>query len=95
MRRHDLNTTAARPRLDLHVEEEPRPVELNLLPGTEADMGPGDEWPGLLEKIRAADILAISTPMTSDSRFRRRAARTGTARPCRAGISKTSTRCRK
>lgn len=39
-----------------------RCVDLNLLPGTEADMGPGDEWPQLLEKIRAADILVVSTP---------------------------------
>ncbi|MCV7381170.1 flavodoxin [Mycobacterium alsense] len=42
--------------------EKVRCVDLNLLPGTEADMGPGDEWPGLLEKIRAADILVVSTP---------------------------------
>lgn len=42
--------------------EKVRCVDLNLLPGTEADMGPGDEWPDLLEKIMAADILVISTP---------------------------------
>jgi multimeric flavodoxin WrbA len=42
--------------------EKVRCVDLNLLPGTEADMGPGDEWPQVLEKIRAADILVVSTP---------------------------------
>lgn len=40
-----------------------RCVDLNILPGVEADMGRGDEWPGLLEKIKAADILVISTPI--------------------------------
>jgi multimeric flavodoxin WrbA len=42
--------------------EKVRCVDLNLLPGTDADMGPGDEWPALLEKITASDILVISTP---------------------------------
>lgn len=39
-----------------------RCVDHSLLPGVEADMGPGDEWPAILEKIVAADILVISTP---------------------------------
>lgn len=39
-----------------------RCVDLTLLPGVQADMGPGDEWPALLEKIKAADILVISIP---------------------------------
>ncbi len=42
--------------------EKVRCVDLALLPGVEADMGPGDEWPGLLAKIRAADIVVMSTP---------------------------------
>lgn len=42
--------------------EKVRCVDVNLLPGVEADMGPGDEWPELLEKINAADILVVSTP---------------------------------
>jgi multimeric flavodoxin WrbA len=42
--------------------EKVRCVDLNLLPGVEADMGAGDDWPGLLEKIKAADIVVISTP---------------------------------
>ncbi|OBG72427.1 MULTISPECIES: flavodoxin family protein [unclassified Mycobacterium] len=39
-----------------------RCVDLALLPGTEADMGPGDEWPALLDRIKRADILVLSTP---------------------------------
>jgi multimeric flavodoxin WrbA len=39
-----------------------RAVDLTLLPGVEANMGDGDEWPKLREKISAADILVISTP---------------------------------
>jgi multimeric flavodoxin WrbA len=42
--------------------EKVRCVDFNLLPGVEADMGPGDQWPELLEKIRAADIVVVSTP---------------------------------
>jgi multimeric flavodoxin WrbA len=39
-----------------------RAVDLNLLPGVEADMGDRDEWPKVREKLLAADILVISTP---------------------------------
>ncbi|MGE2714758.1 flavodoxin family protein [Mycolicibacterium litorale] len=39
-----------------------RCVDHSLLPGVDADMGPGDEWPAILEKIVAADILVVSTP---------------------------------
>jgi multimeric flavodoxin WrbA len=39
-----------------------RCVDHAILPGVEADMGPGDEWPAILEKIVAADILLIATP---------------------------------
>ncbi|KUI22317.1 flavodoxin family protein [Mycobacterium sp. GA-2829] len=42
--------------------ESVRCVDHNLLPGVEADMGDGDEWPAILEKIVAADILVIATP---------------------------------
>jgi multimeric flavodoxin WrbA len=42
--------------------EKVRCVDLALLPGVEADMGPGDEWPALLTKIKAADIVIVSTP---------------------------------
>ncbi len=37
-------------------------MDLALQPGVEADMGPGDEWPALLEKITPADIVVLSTP---------------------------------
>ncbi|KUI38405.1 flavodoxin [Mycobacterium sp. IS-1496] len=39
-----------------------RCVDHALHPGVEADMGPGDEWPAILEKIVAADIVVVSTP---------------------------------
>jgi multimeric flavodoxin WrbA len=39
-----------------------RAVDLTLLPGVEANMGDGDEWPQLREKLLAADILVMSTP---------------------------------
>ena len=42
--------------------ESVRCVDHNLLPGVEADMGPGDEWPAILDKVVAADILVIATP---------------------------------
>lgn len=44
------------------VEAKVRCVDLALLPGVEADMGPGDEWPAVLTKIKAADIVIVSTP---------------------------------
>ena len=39
-----------------------RVVDRAVHPGTDADMGSGDEWPAILDKIVAADILIISTP---------------------------------
>ncbi|MEZ7236191.1 NAD(P)H-dependent oxidoreductase [Rhodococcus sp. GXMU-t2271] len=42
--------------------ESVRVVDHDVRPGIEADMGDGDEWPGLLERISAADILVVATP---------------------------------
>ncbi|PXY36896.1 flavodoxin [Prauserella flavalba] len=39
-----------------------RVVDHDIKPGVEADMGDGDEWPRLRERIAEADILLISTP---------------------------------
>ncbi|CAN5557688.1 NAD(P)H-dependent oxidoreductase [soil metagenome] len=39
-----------------------RVVDFDIKPGVEHDMGNGDEWPVLREKVLAADILLISTP---------------------------------
>lgn len=39
-----------------------RVVDYDVRPGVEDDMGDGDQWPQILEKIRAADILVFSTP---------------------------------
>jgi multimeric flavodoxin WrbA len=38
-------------------------VDHDVLPGTYSDMGPGDEWPPILEKVLAADILVFATPI--------------------------------
>jgi multimeric flavodoxin WrbA len=39
-----------------------RVVDQDVKPGVEADMGEGDAWPGIREKLMAADILLVSTP---------------------------------
>jgi multimeric flavodoxin WrbA len=39
-----------------------RLVDLNLKPGVKTDEGEGDDWPGVHEKIIAADILVMATP---------------------------------
>ena len=39
-----------------------RVVDHDVRPGVEADMGDGDAWPALREKVLAADILVLATP---------------------------------
>jgi multimeric flavodoxin WrbA len=39
-----------------------RVVDHDVKPGVEADMGDGDEWPAIREKLMAADILVFATP---------------------------------
>jgi len=39
-----------------------RILDYNVMPGVSTDEGDGDEWPRLLEKVLAADILIIATP---------------------------------
>ncbi|CAM5434238.1 Flavodoxin family protein OS=Streptomyces tendae OX=1932 GN=GUR47_05490 PE=4 SV=1 [Streptomyces tendae] len=39
-----------------------RAVDLHLKPGAETDMGDGDDWPGVHEKLLAAEILVIASP---------------------------------
>lgn len=39
-----------------------RLVDLDIKPGVKSDMGPGDAWPGVREKILAADIVVMATP---------------------------------
>jgi multimeric flavodoxin WrbA len=38
-------------------------VDHNIPPGTYSNMGPGDEWPRILDKILASDILIFATPV--------------------------------
>lgn len=39
-----------------------RVVDHDVRPGVEADMGDGDAWPALRDKVLAADILIVATP---------------------------------
>ncbi|QWF86064.1 flavodoxin family protein [Amycolatopsis sp. CA-230715] len=39
-----------------------RVVDHDVRPGVEKDMGGGDEWPRLRERVEAADIVLIATP---------------------------------
>lgn len=39
-----------------------RVVDHDVKPGVEGDMGDGDAWPGIRDRIRAADILVVSSP---------------------------------
>jgi multimeric flavodoxin WrbA len=40
-----------------------RCADYAIPPGVEADMGDGDEWPKIREKLLDADILVLSTPV--------------------------------
>jgi multimeric flavodoxin WrbA len=39
-----------------------RVVDHDVRPGVKTDMGDGDAWPSIREKVLAADILLVSTP---------------------------------
>ena len=39
-----------------------RLVDHDVKPGVEKDMGPGDAWPAIRDKVLSADILLVSTP---------------------------------
>jgi multimeric flavodoxin WrbA len=40
-----------------------RAVDHDIKPGVSSDEGEGDEWPALREKVLAADILVLGTPV--------------------------------
>lgn len=44
------------------VVEQVRVVDHDVRPGTSIDMGDGDGWPALREKVMAADIVGIGAP---------------------------------
>jgi multimeric flavodoxin WrbA len=48
---------------DVKVAESIRIASLNIAAGVSSDEGNGDEWPGVREKILAADILIFGTPI--------------------------------
>lgn len=39
-----------------------RVADFDVRPGVATDMGDGDQWPQLAEKIRRSDVLLLSTP---------------------------------
>jgi multimeric flavodoxin WrbA len=39
-----------------------RAADLNIPPGVETDVGPGDDWPQVHRKLLAAEILIIASP---------------------------------
>jgi len=39
-----------------------RAVDHDIRPGVQTDMGDGDQWPSLRERVLAADILVFATP---------------------------------
>jgi multimeric flavodoxin WrbA len=38
-------------------------VEFTIKPGIESDMGEGDDWPKILKKVLASDIVIFATPI--------------------------------
>ena len=40
-----------------------RAANYNIKPGVTSDEGGGDDWPKLLKKVLAADIIVIGTPI--------------------------------
>lgn len=40
-----------------------RIADHNVKPGVQHDMGHGDQWPGIRDRILAADILVLTTPV--------------------------------
>ena len=40
-----------------------RAADFNIVPGVSSDEGEGDEWPTLREKVLAADIFILATPI--------------------------------
>lgn len=40
-----------------------RVVDFDVRPGVQTDMGDGDQWPQIREKLLAADILIVGTPI--------------------------------
>jgi len=45
------------------VGEQLRAVDFDIKPGVTSDEGPGDDWPMIRQKILAADILVLGTPI--------------------------------
>ena len=48
---------------DIAISETIRIADYDVLPGVERNMGPGDAWPELCDRILAHDILIFGTPI--------------------------------
>ncbi len=48
---------------DIEIAETLRIADYDVLPGVTSDEGPGDDWPGIREKILAHDILVFGGPI--------------------------------
>ncbi|MGI9613224.1 MAG: flavodoxin family protein [Acidimicrobiales bacterium] len=65
----ESNTEALLDKVLGHLEdlgamtETVRVVDYNVPFGVESDLGEGDEWPYILDKLTAADIIIIATPI--------------------------------
>lgn len=49
--------------LGVKILPQVRAADLNLLPGTTSDEGPGDDWPVIRRGLMEADIVVIGTPI--------------------------------
>lgn len=43
--------------------EEVRLADYHILPGMKPDMGKGDQWPAIMEKVLQADIVIVASPI--------------------------------
>lgn len=48
---------------DVELTETIRIADHNVVPGVHSNEGPGDDWPAIREKVLAADILILGTPI--------------------------------
>ncbi|HWH23219.1 MAG TPA: flavodoxin family protein [Allosphingosinicella sp.] len=47
----------------VELTETIRIADYNIVPGVSSDEGPGDDWPGIRERILSSDILIFGTPI--------------------------------
>lgn len=55
--------TGALKKQGVEIGETIRAADHNILPGVKSNEGPGDDWPGIREKILTSDILVLGSPI--------------------------------